>query len=142
MAEADQTASPSAGAAPPSAGQDTATSGETVDITSWWEDAETREEAEEDEGRQEAREWPYSGQQRWWSPMSSGWRRGNAWGWHGGSSWRPSTDAKGYLPKLPGYDGDRIKEPRGFQHYKRKVQNFVEIAKAVIPEDQIGVRLY
>ena len=30
----------------------------------------------------------------------------------------------------------------GYQNYKRKVQSFVEIAKAVIPEDQIGVRLY
>jgi len=77
--------------------------------------------------------WHYPGRQSWW-------RRG--WGWQDGGGWKSATDAKGYLPKVPGYDGDRQKEPNGFQVYKRKVEGFVQIAKAVIPEDQIGARLY
>ena len=50
--------------------------------------------------------------------------------------------AKGYLPKVPGYDGDHQKNPKGFKAYKRKAEGFAEIAKAVIPEEHIGIRLY
>ena len=68
---------------------------------------------------------------------------GNRWGW---KTWngekKAPNDAKGYLPKVPGYDGDRYKDPKGYQNYKRRVENFVAIAKAVIPEEQIGARLY
>ena len=62
--------------------------------------------------------------------------------WPEAGSSTAELQAKGYLPKVPGYDGDHQKNPKGFKAYKRKAEGFAEIAKAVIPEEQIGMRLY
>ena len=127
-------ASPSADAsenavAPPSAGAGPSGSTATADFV--MPDLEGRNAEGEDIrfGEQdEDANWNYDhgqypGRQPWW-------RRGQSWGWQDGGGWKTSTDAKGYLPKVPGYDGDRQKEPKGFQVYKRKVEGFVQIRSA------------
>ena len=153
MATVDQPASPSAGAASPSAGAppsappEPSGSGSTADAV--WPDLEgvSREGKEDEDDYQQRQDWQHPGHRDAEAKIAKDnedwWRRGQDWSWQDtGSRTSTSTDAKGYLPKVPGYDGDRQKNPKGFQIYKRKVEGFVVIAKAVIPEEQIGVRLY
>ena len=93
--------------APPSAGAGPSGSIASADIV--WPDLEgnhtEKEGQDEDEYQQD---WQYPGHRDWW-------RRGQDWSWQDtGSRTSISTDAKGYLPKVPGYDGDRQKNPKGF----------------------------
>ena len=137
MATVDQPASPSAGAARPTAAQGPSGSEKP-------EGGSREEKKDEDENDDEPQDWQNPAQ--WEDEVNTvkdnvdWWRCRQDWSWHGPDS-RKVTDARGYLPKVPGYDGDRKKNSKGYQNYKRKVESFVAIAKSVIPEEQIGVRL-
>ena len=72
-----------------------------------------------------------SGNQDWWS---SGW---GSQGWS-----RASRDMRGLLPRVPHFDGDQAGARTCYQKYKRRVENFVEIARELMPEAHIGPRLY
>ena len=103
------------------------------DWSDWHEEEERREER--DDGHQD---------RQWWSRKP--WSTNEYWSWRDRNRWdytdkRTSTEAKGYLPKVPGLDGDRQKDPKNYHTYKRRVESFVAIANAVIPEEQIGARL-
>ena len=132
MADVDRAASPDAGApGQTSSPQANVGSGETEEFD--WPDMGEEEPREERDDGQRDRQW--WSQRPWHTPRAT-----TSWSWRDDSNkwdWSPhkrtSGEAKGYLPKVPGFDGDRQKDPKSFQHYRRRVESFVAIAKAVIP---------
>ena len=49
---------------------------------------------------------------------------------------------RGNLPPPPSYDGARHKDPKGYRRYFRRVEGWYEIASLIIPEEEIGPRLF
>ncbi|CAE7660365.1 FCPF, partial [Symbiodinium necroappetens] len=49
---------------------------------------------------------------------------------------------RGNLPPAPTFDGDRRKDPKCFRKYASKVDSYVEIAKNIIDDAEIGLRLH
>ncbi|CAE7744915.1 RE1 [Symbiodinium sp. KB8] len=49
---------------------------------------------------------------------------------------------RGNLPTAPVFDGDKKKDPKCFRKYVLKVDSYVEIAKNIIDENEIGLRLH
>ena len=49
---------------------------------------------------------------------------------------------RGNLPPAPVFDGDRKKDPKCFNHWVQKVDSYIEIAKKIIDESEIGLRLH
>ena len=55
-----------------------------------------------------------------------------------GSRHRP----RGNLPPAPPFDGDRKKDAKCFKHWLSKVDSYIEIAKKIIDDSEIGLRLH
>ena len=55
---------------------------------------------------------------------------------------RAQRRPRGNLPQAPGFDGDRRKDPKCFRKYATKVDSYVEIAKNIIDDAEIGLRLH
>ncbi|CAE7230751.1 RE1, partial [Symbiodinium sp. CCMP2456] len=49
---------------------------------------------------------------------------------------------RGNLPAAPVFDGDKKKDPKCFRKFVLKVDSYVEIAKNIIDESEIGLRLH
>ena len=49
---------------------------------------------------------------------------------------------RGNLPPAPTFDGDRRRDPKCFRKYASKVDSYVEIAKNIIDDAEIGLRLH
>ena len=49
---------------------------------------------------------------------------------------------RGNLPTAPVFDGDKKKNPKCFRQYVLKVDSYVEIAKNIIDDSEIGLRLH
>lgn len=49
---------------------------------------------------------------------------------------------RGNLPQPPSFDGNTKKDPKCFKHWLQKVDSFIEIAKHIIGDDEIGLRLH
>ena len=99
--------------------------------------AQQPQEAVGDEDERGAADWDDAADQEAWNKWGYGWNKG----WAGGAG-RGSGDHKGHLPKVPFFDGDKTKDSKCYRTYKRKVENWVEIAKEIIGEAQVGPRLY
>ena len=56
----------------------------------------------------------------------------------GGPRHRP----RGNLPQAPAFDGDRKKDVKCFKHWVQKVDSYIEIAKKIIDDSEIGLRLH
>ncbi|CAE7233125.1 GIP, partial [Symbiodinium necroappetens] len=55
---------------------------------------------------------------------------------------RAQRRPRGNLPQAPSFDGDRRKDPKCFRKYATKVDSYVEIAKNIIDDAEIGLRLH
>ena len=55
---------------------------------------------------------------------------------------RAQRRPRGNLPNAPVFDGDRRKDAKCFRKYARKVDSYVEIAKNIIDDAEIGLRLH
>ena len=49
---------------------------------------------------------------------------------------------RGNLPSAPPFDGDRKKDPKCYKHWIQKVDSYIEIAKKIIDDSEIGLRLH
>ena len=49
---------------------------------------------------------------------------------------------RGNLPPPPSFDGNIKKDPKVFKHWLQKVDSFIEIAKHIIGDEEIGLRLH
>eukprot|EP00913_Durusdinium_trenchii_P016249 g15271.t1 len=49
---------------------------------------------------------------------------------------------RGNLPPPPAFSGEVKKNPKAFRHWLQKVDSFVEIAKHIIGDEEIGLRLH
>ena len=55
---------------------------------------------------------------------------------------RAQRRPRGNLPAAPVFDGDKKKDPKCFRKFVLKVDSYVEIAKNIIDESEIGLRLH
>ncbi|OLP79373.1 Retrovirus-related Pol polyprotein from transposon TNT 1-94 [Symbiodinium microadriaticum] len=55
---------------------------------------------------------------------------------------RAQRKPRGNLPPAPVFDGDRRKDAKCFRKYASKVDSYVEIAKNIIDDSEIGLRLH
>ncbi|CAE6964690.1 unnamed protein product [Symbiodinium sp. CCMP2592] len=55
---------------------------------------------------------------------------------------RAQRRPRGNLPTAPVFDGDKRKDPKCFKKYAAKVDSYVEIAKNIIDDSEIGLRLH
>ena len=55
---------------------------------------------------------------------------------------REQRKPRGNLPSAPAFSGDRRSDPKCFKKYATKVDSYVEIAKSIIDDSEIGLRLH
>eukprot|EP00435_Cladocopium_sp_Y103_P030862 s2476_g7.t1 len=55
---------------------------------------------------------------------------------------RSQKKPRGNLPQAPVFDGDRRKDPKCFKKYVSKVDSYVELARKIIDDSEIGLRLH
>ncbi len=60
----------------------------------------------------------------------------------GSGKGQEASKPRGNLPKVPEFDGDKKKDPLCFQKWMRRADTYVSIAKKIINEEEIGLRLY
>lgn len=63
-------------------------------------------------------------------------------GFEGSSDTRSQKRPRGNLPPAPVFDGDRRKDPKCLKKYMNKVDSYVELARKIIDDSEIGLRLH
>ena len=78
------------------------------------------------------------------APKSSPLEPAKARGAPAGSDDKSKSQRKprGNLPPAPAFDGDKKKDPKCFRKWSAKVDSYVEIAKNIIDDSEIGLRLH
>ena len=119
MATVDRPASPSAGPASPSAGAASPSAAREPSGSEKPEGAKREGKDNEDEKDDGSQDWQnptlWEDQVNVVKDNVGWWRCRQDWSWQGPDS-RRVTDARGYLPKVPSYDGDRQKKnPKDFR---------------------------